>query len=225
MPGSSAFFFLNMCDGVQTLDLTSSNQAEILTQLSHSRGQGTPLVIRNFGSAEDFNSIMRFVHSGKIFETEFPIRMFVNAKNGYFYLDGTWHPEAFLTTSMSVDTTLSSFLSPTLAWPTRYAVLDDFMNSPIYPSSFKEDLFFFSAFPGNLSFGSIFFLLFDFLFLFSKSEKPTMSQLFLASGETQTQLHRDNFDNVYCCLTGEHPFLFKTVFFTYSVIFFAQCQR
>ena len=96
---------------------------------------------------------------------------------------------------MSYETTLQEFVEGLQEWQCRYMVerviIDEVGDSneqavtatkllvPSQPS-------FFSAIPDL---------------------KPVMCQFFLSVGQTRTQLHRDIYDNIYCCLHGQRRWL------------------
>jgi hypothetical protein len=123
---------------------------------------------------------------------EFPVRAFVS-KRPTFWLDGTNHPQAVLTTTCSFDTTLGLFLDQGCEglgnhWAHRYLVEDLSVPAAL---PFRLDVQgppvdrLLSAFPW----------------------KPQMCQLFVSAGDTITQCHRDRFDNVYTCVSGSRTFL------------------
>jgi hypothetical protein len=148
-----------------------------------------------------------------------PVTSFVSQAE-HFYLDGTCHPRAILTTSMSTETTLleharASAAATGACWPNRYCVeeideaLAAVMRLPAYSpchTAFCGDgcgqdgdgtISAKRTSSGSGSGGSN----------HSRSSGDSTCtvakrQLFVAVGRTQTQLHRDTFPNLYLCLSG-----------------------
>lgn len=113
-----------------------------------------------------------------------------------FTLDGTNHPDTILTTSMSIDMTLTDMMN-NQNWKSRYMVEDDLPQGPLHtiipprpPSPLLRAFVHDDGGDSN-----------------SSDSDPVVvakqRQLFVSFGQCQTQLHRDCFDNVYVCACGE----------------------
>jgi len=163
----------------------------------HSR-QRRPAVLRGLGRTFDacveWNRATIAERAGHM-----PIRVFVSPK-GQYHLDGTWHPRTVLTCSMSSDSTIGDLMADGEnesdggggagdgggGWFSRYALDEAFdKNHPL-----SSDL---PSLPVPAA---------------AEFPPAVQRQLFLANGPTQTQLHRDPFDNVYVCCEGERRWTF-----------------
>ena len=94
-----------------------------------------PAVLRDLlGRSDDLRGLRGWLSSSKTSDVasalatvapSTPVTSFVSQKEN-FYLDGTSHPRAILTTSMSTETTMSEHVRPSAAtaakWPNRYVV-------------------------------------------------------------------------------------------------------
>ena len=156
---------------------------------------------------------------------QFPVRCFVAGGNaGHFHLDGSSHPRAVLTTSMSVPATLSQMLlaeppqepvvvgAPTATaqlhcaqWPNRYAVerLWSTGEAAAANSAAVEGQPFAQDMPEVPPCHGAFYRSSSSQVV-GKGGDPTvaMRQLFVSVGRTRTQLHRDTYHNVYLCIAG-----------------------
>lgn len=108
------------------------------------------------------------------------IRMFFANKKGEFHLDGTCNPRTILTCSMSADADIATFVRNEDSWPSLYALDETFGEGhPLFPDLPSEPIPFRSLLGRHVN-----------------------TQLFISSGYTRTQLHRDPFDNVYVVAAG-----------------------
>ena len=107
-----------------------------------------------------------------------------------FTLDGTSHPDAILTTSMSLEVTLTDMMN-NQDWKARYMVEDNIPEGrlqALIPPRPPSPLL--NAFVHDSS--------------IERAEPiAKQRQLFVSFGPCQTQLHRDCFDNIYVCAFGE----------------------
>jgi hypothetical protein len=146
----------------------------------------------------------------------FPVTSFVSQAE-MFYLDGTTHPRAVLTTSMSMETTIAEHVRPSAAtsagWPNRYAVEDidsrlaAAMQLPVHSpchTALGGDECGSGCGDGNprsscTDGGSA-------RLAPARGDDDSCCvakrQIFLTVGRSQTQLHRDTFANLYLCLSG-----------------------
>ena len=114
-----------------------------------------------------------------------------------FTLDGTDHPDAILTTSMSTEMTLEEMMKDE-NWHCRYMVEDDLISTdnatlqslvPLRPPSPLMLQAYGNADSDDQS-------------TTGTLRKVKQRQLFVSFGPCQTQLHRDCFDNFYVCAFG-----------------------
>jgi hypothetical protein len=116
-----------------------------------------------------------------------PVTSFVShAEN--FYLDGTVHPRAVLTTSMSMETTLSEHVTAA-QWGNRYAV--EAIDARLAATMKLQDR---SPCHAALGCGND--------TCGNDGCCVAKRQIFLTVGRSKTQLHRDTFANLYLCLSG-----------------------
>merc|ERR1712216_334478 len=115
----------------------------------------------------------------RLCEIDMSMKIFVS-QGDFFWLDGTCHPQAILTNSMSKEGSLAELLQPRAreGWPSLYALSDPIVS----PMPLEQDV------PAEPPWRAAF------------NGPSVIRQLFVSRGPTRTQLHRDRYHNVYLCV-------------------------